>query len=199
MGAQAQNLGITLLSCTNCSFWGGWGGEASSRPQMKEKVVMMETQTNSSPLPYFPPVVTLPAATTGYFRLKNKASDLSEQLLFHRSRSGGACGRPGLGHFPRELTRFPFSAKVQFSNLVWPILASPFPGWAVHRQGARGRAARKMGMCLDAFLMNFKGRPGSLLLAPPPPFLPQSHTRNLHCSHQNSTCSSRRLQSESCG
>lgn len=66
---QPQILGSVGL-------WGvqeeGEGGEASSRPQMKEKVVMMETQTNSSPLPYFPPVVTLPAATTGYFRLKNK-------------------------------------------------------------------------------------------------------------------------------
>lgn len=156
------------------------GGEVSSRPQMKEKVVMMETQTNSSPLPYFPPVVTLPAATTGYFRLKNKASDLFEQLLFHQCRSPGACGRPGLGHFPRELTRFPFAAKVQFSNSVWPILASPFPGWALHRQGARCRPARSMGLCLEAFLMSCKGRPGPLLLAPPPLFLPQSHTRNFH-------------------
>lgn len=141
----------------------------------------METQTNSSSLPYFPPVVTLPVATTGYFRLKNKASDLFEQLLFHRSRSPGACGRPGLGHFPRELTRFPFAAKVQFSNSVWPILASPFPGWAAHRQGARGRAAR-IGMSLDAFLMNFEGRPGSCLLAPPPfPTFP-SHTHTQETS-----------------
>lgn len=166
---------------------------------MKEKVVTMETQTHSSPLPYFPPVVTLPVATTGYFRLKNKASDLFEQLLFHRSRSRGACGRPGLGHFPGELTRFPFSAKVQFSNFVRPILASPFPGWAAHRQGARGRAARRMGIGLDAFLVNFKGRLASLLPAPPCPFLPRSHTRNLHCSHQNSACSSRQLQREICG
>lgn len=196
LGAQAPNLGLTLPSCINFFFLkkigrGGEGGETSSRPQMKEKVAMMETQTNASPLPYFPPVVTLPAATTGYFRLKNKALDLFEQLLFHRSRSRGACGRPGLGHFPRELTRFPFSAKVQFSNSVWPLLASPFPGWAVHGQGARGRAAGRMGMCLDAFLVNLKGRPGSFLRAPPPPSFPQSHTRNLHCCHQNSTCSSR--------
>lgn len=99
-------------------------------PKRKKKYAAMETRTNLPLLPHFPPAVTLPAATTGYFGFENKASDLFEQLLFHWSRSPGACGRLGLGHFPRELTRFPFSAKVQFSNSDWPLLASPFPGLA---------------------------------------------------------------------
>lgn len=104
------------------------GGASSSRPQTKEKVATMETQTTPPLLPHFPPAVTLPAATTGYFGLENKASDLFEQLFFHWSRSPGPCGHPGLGHFPRELTCFPFSTEDQFSNSDWPLLASPFPG-----------------------------------------------------------------------
>lgn len=105
-------------------------GKVLLDPKRKKKYAAMETRTNLPLLPHFPPAVTLPAATTGYFGFENKASDLFEQLLFHWSRSPGACGRSGLGHFPRELTRFPFSAKVQFSNSDWPLLASPFPGLA---------------------------------------------------------------------
>lgn len=85
-------------------------------------------EINPPLLPHFPPVVTLPPADTGYFGFENKASDLFEQLFFHRSRSLGACGHPGLGHFPRELTRFPFSAGDRFSNSDWPLLAASFSG-----------------------------------------------------------------------
>lgn len=93
------------------------GRRASFRPRVKEKVAAVETRAHPPLLPHFPPAVTLPAAATGYFGFENKASDLFEQLFFfHLSRSPGACGHPGLGHFPRELTCFPFSTEDRFSS-----------------------------------------------------------------------------------
>lgn len=138
-------------------------------------------ETNPPLLPHFPPAVTLPPADTGYFGFENKASDLFEQLFFfHRSRSPGACGHPGPGHFPRELTRFPFSTEDRFSNSDWPLLASPAPG----RAAGQGPEVRLLAVsqCLPCGL---QGKAWVPLLCQNLP-LPSPTSKPLH-THKPST------------
>ena len=175
-GHPGPNLRAALSSGTHSLSDPLIAGRAASRPQMKEKVPQWKLTLPSCP-------TSLPRShfrlqTQGILGSKTKRQIyLSNFFFFHRSRSPGVCGHPGLGHFPRELTRFPFSTEDRFSNSDWPLLASSVPGLAAG-QGPEVRLL-VVSECLPCGLQGKAWVPSSARTSPYPPPSPNP------CTHIN--------------
>ena len=157
---------------------------------MKERVAAMETQTNLPSCPTSLPRSHFRQPPQGLLGSKTKRQIyLSKFFFFHRSRSPGACGHPGLGHFPRELTRFPFSTEDQF-RLATFSFSFPWPGSRRgRREGVGLLGGGRVSECLPCGLRGKAWFPSSArtFFSPLSPHPPRNCTRAHTHTHTHTT------------